>query len=98
MSLFPERTNSSTTCKYEELEHMYSSVGKVICDGLSNYEKNQQASSSSLYDTIMILKAACTNNNSYIDLLIGRFMRVLHKIAKEHLQNTNWENTLMMSE
>lgn len=34
----------------------------------------------------MILKAACANNHSYIDLLIMPFMRVLHKLAKEHLQ------------
>ncbi|XP_017777683.1 PREDICTED: transformation/transcription domain-associated protein isoform X2 [Nicrophorus vespilloides] len=89
MGLFPtERTNTNMSCKYEELEILYSTVGKVIFEGLTNYEKNLQATVSSLYGTLMILKAACLNNNSYIDLLITPFMKVLNRIAKEHLQPT----------
>ncbi|KAI4454767.1 ataxia telangiectasia mutated atm -related [Holotrichia oblita] len=99
MSIFPtERTNTSMSCKYEELEILYSTVGKAIFEGLSNYEKNPQASPSSLFGTIMILKAACMNNNSYIDLLISPFMRVLPRIAKEHLQSTAQESSLITSE
>lgn len=33
----------------------------------------------------MILKSACANNPCYIDRLISTFMRVLQKMAKEHL-------------
>lgn len=95
MELFPtERTNSNMSCRHEELEILYSTVSKVISDGLSNYDKNSQATTSSLYGTIMILKAACMNNYSYIDLLITSFMKVLLRIAKEHLQPTN-NDTLM---
>ncbi|KAF5288689.1 hypothetical protein FQR65_LT11954 [Abscondita terminalis] len=99
MSLFPtERTNSNMSCKYEELEILYSSVGKVIFEGLTNFEKNSQASPSSLFGTLMILKAACINNNSYIDLLITPFMKVLHRLAKEHLQPAAPESSPMTSE
>lgn len=90
MGLFPtERTNSNMACKYEELEILYSTVGKVIYEGLSN-EKDFP---SGLFGTLMILKAACINNSSYIDLLITPFMRVLHKIAKEHLRPTTPESS-----
>lgn len=41
----------------------------------------------------MILKAACINNNSYIDLLITPFMKVLHRLAKEHLQPATPESS-----
>lgn len=90
MGLFPaERTNSNMACKYEELEILYSTVGKVIYEGLSN-EKDFP---SGLFGILMILKAACINNSSYIDLLITPFMRVLHKIAKEHLRPTTPESS-----
>lgn len=85
MAMFPtERTNLNMACKYEELEVLYSKVGKVIYEGLSN-EKNFP---SGLFSTLMILKAACINNSSYIDLLITPFMRVLQRITKEHLKLT----------
>lgn len=65
----------------------------MVYEGLANYEKNQQASPSSLFGTLMILKAACVNNNSYIDLLITPFMKVLHRLAKEHLQPVTPESS-----
>lgn len=83
MALFPPERSGNA-----ELEVLYTNVSKVICDGLSNYEKNVQANPSSLFGTIMILKAACANNHSYIDLIITPFMKVLHRLAKEHLQPT----------
>lgn len=99
MAIFPaERTNSNIACKYEELDVLYSTVGKVILDGLTNYEKNMQATPSSLFGTLMILKACCINNNSYIDLMIIPFMRVLHRLAKEHLSPTSPESSPMTSE
>lgn len=39
----------------------------------------------------MILKAACMNDSGYIDILLSPFVRVLHEIAKEHLQPTTPE-------
>ncbi|XP_057664226.1 transcription-associated protein 1 [Diorhabda carinulata] len=95
-TLFPmERTNTNLSCKYEELDILYATVGKVIFEGLSSYEKKENPSS--LFGTVMILKAACANNHSYIDLLITPFMRVLHRLAKEHLQHTS-DNTALTSE
>ena len=41
----------------------------------------------------MILKAACQNNVAYIDRLITTFMKVMHKMAREHLQPTSQEAT-----
>lgn len=59
-------------------------------EDLNNYEKKENPTS--LLSTIMILKAACSSNNSYIDLLITPFMRVLHRLAKEHLQPTTTDS------
>lgn len=45
-------------------------------------------SPSQLFGTLMILKAACTHNQQYIDRLITSFMRVLQRMAREHLTPT----------
>lgn len=39
----------------------------------------------------MLLKAACTNRPTYLDIMISPFMLVLHRLAKEHLQPTSQE-------
>ncbi|GFG36813.1 hypothetical protein Cfor_08647 [Coptotermes formosanus] len=86
MSIFPtEPTSSNVASKYEELECLYACVGKVVFEGLANYEKNPGASPSTLFGTLMMLKAACVNNASYIDRLITPFMRVLQRMAREHI-------------
>ena len=41
-----------------------------------------------LFSTLMILKAACLHNHCYIDRLITTFMKVLTKMAREHLAPT----------
>lgn len=82
MAIFP----TDSYHKHEELESLYSTVSKMIFDGLATYEKNSQASPSSLFGTLMILKAACTNNPSYIDRLIVPFMRLLNRLHKDHIQ------------
>lgn len=66
----------SVASKHEELEVLYSQVSKVIYEGLTGYEKNPQAPPSSLFGTLMMLKAACINNAGYIDRLITVFMKV----------------------
>ena len=99
MNLFPtEPTNSPVASKYEELAQLYASVGTVIQEGLLNYEKNLQAPPATLFGTLMMLKAACINNSCYIDRLISSFMRVLQRLAKEHLQPTIPDNTAAASE
>lgn len=86
MSIFPtEPSTSSVASKYEELECLYAAVGKVIYEGLTNYEKATSANPSQLFGTLMILKSACCNNPSYIDRLISVFMRSLQKMVREHL-------------
>ncbi|KAL0100349.1 hypothetical protein PUN28_019603 [Cardiocondyla obscurior] len=98
MTIFPaEQTSPNIAPKYEDLDTLYTTVGRFIGEGLATYEKTA-ATSSSLFGTLMMLKAACTNNPSYIDRLITPFMRVLHKMAKEHLQPTQTEASPVMSE
>lgn len=57
---------------------------QVIFDGLSNYEKNTSANSTCLFGAIMMLKAACSSNPSYVDRLITPFIRVIQRMAREH--------------
>uniref|UniRef100_A0A4W6FBR2 Transformation/transcription domain-associated protein n=1 Tax=Lates calcarifer TaxID=8187 RepID=A0A4W6FBR2_LATCA len=87
MSIFPtEPSTSSVASKYEELECLYAAVGKVIYEGLTNYEKaTSNTNPTQLFGTLMILKSACSYNASYIDRLISIFMRSLQKMVREHL-------------
>ncbi|XP_023232044.1 transformation/transcription domain-associated protein-like [Centruroides sculpturatus] len=95
MSIFPtEPTTSNVASKYEELECLYASVSKVVYEGLSNYE-SRGATTSSLFGTLMILKAACINNPCYIDRLITSFMKVLQKMTREHLNPSPPETSPM---
>ncbi|KAK7109588.1 transformation/transcription domain-associated protein-like isoform X2 [Littorina saxatilis] len=96
---FPtEASSSNVASKYEELENLYANVSKVIYEGLTNYEKSPNGSPSQLFSTLMILKAACQNNVAYIDRLITTFMKVMHKMTREHLQPTSPEATPLASE
>lgn len=81
MGIFP----TDAFNKHEELEQLYAQISKMIYEGLNSYEKNSQASGSTLFGTLMILKAACMNNPSYIDRLMMPFMRLLNRLTKEHL-------------
>ncbi|XP_076154918.1 transformation/transcription domain-associated protein [Alosa pseudoharengus] len=86
MSIFPtEPSTSNVASKHEELECLYAAVGKVIYEGLTNYEKATSANPTQLFGTLMILKSACSYNSSYIDRLISVFMRSLQKMVREHL-------------
>lgn len=90
MSIFPTEPPASTVAsKYEELECLYACIGKFVFEGLANYEKNPTATPSTLFGTLMILKAACISNPAYIDRLITPFMRVLQRMHKEHIQGTD---------
>ncbi|GAB6032800.1 hypothetical protein CHUAL_012003 [Chamberlinius hualienensis] len=99
MTIFPtEPSGGNMTSKYEELECLYACVGKVVHDGLANYEKNVNATPSNLFGTLMILKAACSNNLCFIDRLITSFMRVLQRMAKELINPTSQEGNPVASE
>ncbi|XP_058465654.1 transcription-associated protein 1 isoform X1 [Malaya genurostris] len=81
MAIFPTDSHH----KHDEMETLYATISKMIFEGLATYEKNPQANPSTLFGTLMTLKAACTNNQSYIDRLIIPFMRLLNRLTKEHL-------------
>ncbi|GLH10296.1 Transcription-associated protein 1, partial [Gryllus bimaculatus] len=86
MGIFPpESTTASVASKYEELKCLYTSLGEFISECLASYEKNAKASPTSLYGPLMMLKAACLNNQTYIDRFIIPFMRVLQRMTREHL-------------
>ncbi|XP_062715059.1 transcription-associated protein 1 [Aedes albopictus] len=93
MAIFPTDSHH----KHDELETLYATISKMIYEGLAAFEKNPQANPSTLFGTLMTLKAACTNNQSYIDRLITPFMRLLNRLTKDHLggiannQNGNGE-------
>lgn len=84
MGLFP----TDAFHKHEELEILYATISKMIFEGLATFEKNPSANPSSLFSTLMILKAACMNNQSYIDRLMMPFMRLLNRLTKEHLSSS----------
>lgn len=41
----------------------------------------------------MVLKAACSNNPGYVDRMIIPFIRVIQRMAREHLNSTNAETS-----
>jgi len=53
--------------EHEELDSLYNSMLKVVNDGLVSFEKSSSLHLSSLQCTLMVLKAACTNNPGYMD-------------------------------
>ncbi|XP_066149283.1 transcription-associated protein 1 isoform X2 [Euwallacea fornicatus] len=75
--------------KMEQLDVLYSKINEEILKGLNTYEENK--SPVALFGTIMLLKAACANKPTYLDTMITPFMRVLHRLAKEHLQPPSQE-------
>ena len=99
MSYFPtEPATSNVASKYKELECLYACVSKVVYEGLTNYEKASNGSPSQLFGTLMILKASCMHNPCYIDRLITLFMRVLQRMAQEHLIPSTPESSPVVSE
>lgn len=94
MSTFPtEPTSATVASRFEELEDLYARIAKIVFEGLTSYEKNANASPTSLFGTLMILKAACQNNPCYIDRLIMPFMKVLQRMARDHLNHPSSDNS-----
>ncbi|KAL9917178.1 transcription-associated protein Nipped-A isoform 1-T1 [Glossina fuscipes fuscipes] len=81
--------------KNDDLDVLYSAISKTVVDNLTFYEKSPQPNPSSLFGTLMILKACCANNPEYIDRLMLQFIRVLNRLTKEHIamQNSNQINS-----
>ncbi|TMW44508.1 hypothetical protein DOY81_004448 [Sarcophaga bullata] len=91
MTIFPPDSQH----KNDELEILYAAISKMIVDNLTLYEKSPQPNPSSLFGTLMILKACCANNPEYIDRLMLQFIRVLNRLTKEHIALQNNAQTSM---
>ncbi|XP_065834052.1 transformation/transcription domain-associated protein-like isoform X2 [Oscarella lobularis] len=93
VSIFPaESSSSSAASKYEELDGLYASISRVVYDGLHTYEKSAvsgNAVTMALYGTLMILKAVCSHNPSYIDRFAPVFVKALMKMQRDHLAGTD---------
>ncbi|CAH3023319.1 unnamed protein product [Porites evermanni] len=92
MTLFPLES-AAPTSKYEELETLYGNIGKVIYDGLTNYERSANGATSIFYGPLMMLKAACSHNPSYIDRLMAPFFKALQRMHKDHINAVLGEST-----
>lgn len=53
----PEGTGSQLASRYSELETIYSTIYKVVNEGLESYEKNKSCLTN-LYGAFMLLKAS----------------------------------------
>ncbi|XP_078376381.1 transformation/transcription domain-associated protein-like isoform X4 [Oculina patagonica] len=92
MTLFPLESATATS-KYDELETLYGNIGKVIYDGLTNYERSANGATSIFYGPLMMLKAACMHNPSYIDRLMNPFFKALQRMHKDHINAVLGEST-----
>ncbi|XP_034140404.1 transcription-associated protein 1 isoform X2 [Drosophila guanche] len=81
MGIFPPDAQH----KHDDLDILYSAISKMITNNLTLYEKSPQPNASSLFGTLMILKACTTNNHSYIDRILVQFIRVLNHLTKDHI-------------
>lgn len=104
-------STSSTSAPHEDLENLYSSIHRVIMTGLNLYEQTQirppdpQPTNSRerdnwqapLFSSCMLLSAACINNPSYADKVMPTLIRVIQKMAREHI-NPMIETTPMSIE
>ncbi|XP_070134948.1 transcription-associated protein 1 isoform X3 [Drosophila bipectinata] len=88
MGIFPPDAQH----KYDDLDILYSAISKMITDNLTFYEKSPQPNASSLFGTLMILKACSTNNPTYIDRILVQFIRVLNRLTKDHINSINGNN------
>lgn len=86
---------------HEALEELYQNIHKVIIAGLNMYEQTQirppetQAVNNRerdiwqvpLFSSLMLLKAACINNPTYIDRVMPTLIRVIQKMTREHINH-----------
>ncbi|KAL0894581.1 hypothetical protein ABMA27_013148 [Loxostege sticticalis] len=86
-ALFPtEPSGAAQASKYEELETLYACVSKYAFEGLATYEKSAAGGGAgALLGPLMMLKACCSSSPSYIDRLLLPLMRVLQRMARDHV-------------
>ena len=99
MNMFPtEPVSSAVSSKHDELDGLYSSVSKVIGDGLSAFEKASTPAPSSLQCPLMILKAVTNNDPCYIDRFWPTVLKVIQKLHKEHVNTPSTPSDTTVSE
>lgn len=81
---------SSVASKYEELECLYAAVGKVIYEGLTNYEKATNANPSQLFGKLHICSSHCTVPLNECDLC-HELLFSLRKLKSAVVQRRLWE-------
>ncbi|XP_019851030.1 PREDICTED: transformation/transcription domain-associated protein [Amphimedon queenslandica] len=74
---------------HDELDQLYSNLQRTVFEGLTTYEKASTSASTNLNCTLMILKACCVNDPTYIDKFLVPFVKVMQKLHKEHLLSSN---------
>lgn len=95
--------NSAASAPHEELDPLYNNIHRVIMTGLNMYEQTQipmrgpepQPTNTRerdtwqvpLFSSLMLLKAACINNPTYIDRVMPALMRVIQKMTREHVNH-----------
>ncbi|XP_028033958.1 transcription-associated protein 1 isoform X2 [Bombyx mandarina] len=91
-AIFPtEPTGAAQASKYEELETLYACVSKYAFEGLAAYEKTAgsgtggTSGAGALLGPLMMLKACCSSSPAYIDRLLLPLMRVLQRMARDHV-------------
>ncbi|KAH9644539.1 hypothetical protein HF086_002340 [Spodoptera exigua] len=98
-AIFPtEPTGAAQASKYEELEALYACVSKYAFEGLATYEKSASGQAAGaataaagaggaggLLGPLMMLKACCASSPAYIDRLVQPLMRVLQRMARDHV-------------
>ncbi|KAL5497639.1 hypothetical protein EMCRGX_G014148 [Ephydatia muelleri] len=99
MNMFPTEPASAAVCsKHDELDGLYTSVSKVIGDGLTAFEKASSPAPSSLQCPLMILKAVCNNDPCYIDRFWPAVLKVIQKLHKEHVNTPSTPSDTVVSE
>ncbi|XP_052746122.1 transcription-associated protein 1 isoform X5 [Bicyclus anynana] len=90
-ALFPtEPSGAAQASKYEELETLYACVSKYAFEGLATYEKSAggagaASGAGALLGPLMMLKACCASSAGYVDRLLLPLMRVLQRMARDHV-------------
>ncbi|XP_022821038.1 transformation/transcription domain-associated protein isoform X3 [Spodoptera litura] len=95
-AIFPtEPTGAAQASKYEELEALYACVSKYAFEGLATYEKSASGQATTaaggasgaggLLGPLMMLKACCASSPAYVDRLLQPLMRVLQRMARDHV-------------
>lgn len=94
-------TANSNSAPHEELETLYNNIHRVIMTGLNMYEQTQIRPPEPqptnlrerdnwqvpLFSSLMLLKAACINNPTYIDKVMPTLIRVIQKMTREHINH-----------